>query len=97
MGDAAGFFLDFVGKFTVEAGSGAEEFCHLVHVFGAGDDGDFFDAGVEEDIERIENEGPVVDGEEAFVGDFGEGAEARAGAAADEDAFHDGMIADFLV
>jgi len=89
VGDAAFAFL--VGEVELAEADGlsvAEEFDECPGVFSAGDDEDIGDAGVTEAFDGVHDHGFVVDGEEMFVGDFGEGAEASAEAAGEDDAFH---------
>ena len=64
----------------------------------AGDDHDVFDACYQESLEGIIDHGFVVDREQVLVRDFCEGVEAGAGAACEDNAFHDFYLSceDFL-
>ena len=89
VGDAAFAFLVGEGEFAKSPGFAvAEEFDEGAGVFSAGDDEAVGDAGVFEALDGVHDHGFVIDGEEVFVGDLGEGGEAGAEAAGEDDAFH---------
>jgi len=54
----------------------------------AGNDRDLLDARIQQCLERVMNQRPVVDRQEALIRDLREGTKARAGAAADKNSFH---------
>ena len=89
VGDAAFAFLIGVGDvLEAEVLAVGQQAQKIAGIFPAGDDHDVGDAGIDQRLDRVVDHRLVVDGQQVFVGDFGEGKEPAAGSAREDDAFH---------
>ncbi len=88
LSDATRCILDAVGELATEARARAEEGCHLVDVLGPGDHGNTTNACIEEGVQRVQDEGLIVDGEEALIRDICQRLKSGPRSAADENTAH---------
>ena len=88
VGYALGPVLDCVFDAQPEPLAVAKELAVEVDVFGTGDDEDLADIGQHEHRERVVDHRLVEDRQELFGDRYGQGVEARALAAGEDDALH---------
>ena len=89
VGEAGGAILEDVFEAGAERAAVAEGFANFAAGLGGDDDADLGDASVDEVVDHVEEHRPIGDRDELFGARIGERAEPGAGAAGEDQTFHD--------